>query len=98
LIYGQGSAQGNRVKHVLEHTKPNPNKPLHTVFGVDKSNVIGLVDEAWVQKGTGILQGNGNVLYDIPMGKTIGTNGESIMRIITKGYSNEIITAFPLAN
>ena len=43
LIYGQGSREGNRVRHVLEHTKPNPNKPVHTVFNVDKSNVIGLI-------------------------------------------------------
>lgn len=26
---------------------------MHTVFNVDKSNVIGLVDEAWTQKGVG---------------------------------------------
>lgn len=46
--------------------------------------------------GQGILQSNGNVLYDINMGKIIGTNGEDTIRIITKGYSNNIIIAFPL--
>ncbi len=45
LIYGQ-SQDGNRVIHVLKHTTPDPSKPLHTVYNVDKSNVIGLVDEA----------------------------------------------------
>ncbi len=95
LIYGQGSKDGNRVKHVLAHTQPNPNKPQHTVFNVDKTNVIGTVDEAWVNKGDGILQANGNVLYDVDMGRIIGTNGENTLRIISKGYSNNIITAFP---
>lgn len=56
MIYGQGSKEGNRVLHVLEHTKPNTNKPVHTVFNIDKSNVIGLVDEAWE---TGTIVKNG---------------------------------------
>lgn len=47
------------------------------------------------KRGTGILQGNGNVFYDIDMGRTIGTNNESVIRNITRGYSNEIITGFP---
>jgi len=29
------------------------------------------------------------------MGRTIGTNNESVIRNITRGYSNEIITGFP---
>ena len=41
------------------------------------------------------MQGNGNVFYDIDMGRVIGTNNESVIRIITRGYTNEIITAFP---
>lgn len=95
VIYGKGSKDGNRVKHVLKHTMPDNSKPLHTVFNVDKSEVIGLIDEAWVKRGKGVLQSNGNVLYNINMGKTVGTKGECIIRIITKGYSNNIITAFP---
>ena len=37
LVYGQGSKDGNRVKHVLQHTVQNDSKPLHTVYNVDKS-------------------------------------------------------------
>ena len=59
-----------------------------------KSEVIGLIDEAWVNKRQGILQSNGNVLYDINIWKIIGTNGEDTIRIITKGYSNNIIFSF----
>ena len=91
IIYGQGSRQGNRVLHILEHTKPNPSKPLHTMFNVSKHEVITLVDEAWLLKGTGVLQNNGNVMYEINMGRIIGTNGEDTMIIITNGYTNEIV-------
>lgn len=69
MIYRKWSKDGNRVKHVLKHTIPDNSKPLHTVFNVDKSKVIGLIDEAWVKRGQGILQSNGNVLYDINMEK-----------------------------
>lgn len=57
-------------------SNPNPTKPVHTVFNVDKSEVIGLIDEAWVNKGSGVLQSNDNVLYDVNMGRVIGTNGD----------------------
>ncbi len=32
----------------------------------------------------------------IKMGKIIGTNGETTIRIITKIFTNEIIIAFPI--
>ena len=96
LIYGQGSIHGNRVKHVIAHTQPDPSKPTHTMYNVDKSQVIGLIDEAWVNKGQGIMQRNGNVKYEIDMGRVVGANGETSIRIITNGYSNNIVTAFPV--
>ena len=95
IIYGQGSKQGNRILHILEHMKPNPLKPTHTVFSVSKDEIISLIDEGWTKKGNGILQGNGNKIYEINMGRIIGTNGEDTLIIITKGSSNEIVTAYP---
>ena len=95
LVYGQGSREGNRVKHVMTHTVPDSSKPVHTVYNVDKSDVIGLIDEGWKNRGVGDLQRNGNVIYDVNMGRSIGTNNENILRIITDGYSNKIITAYP---
>lgn len=77
--------------------KPNPNKKVHTVFNVDKTKLIGLIDEAWVNKGNGTLQSNGNVIYEVDMGRSIGTNGENIIVIVTKGYSDQIVSAFPKA-
>lgn len=98
LIYDQGSKQGNRVLHVLEHAVPDPSKPLHTVFNVGKDKVLGLVDEAWAMKGsvTPILQKNGNQVFDIPMGKVIGTSGETTIRIVVENGTSKIVTSFPV--
>ena len=98
LIYGQGSKHGNRVKHVLAHTAPDNSKPKHTIFNVDRGSVIGLIDEAWVSsnRGTGTLEGNGNVVYNINMGRVVGTNGETSIRILTRGYTSEIISSYPV--
>ena len=38
----------------------------------------------------------GNVKYEIDMGRVVGVNGETSIRIITNGYSNNIVTAFPV--
>ncbi|MHC1748006.1 MAG: RHS repeat-associated core domain-containing protein [Cellulosilyticaceae bacterium] len=94
LIYEQGSIHGNRVKHVLDHTVPNPNKPSHTIFKVDKNKVIGLVDEAWKSRDTATVN-RGNDLYDISMGKIVGTKGEKKIRIVTKRGTNKILSAYP---
>ena len=98
LIYGQGSVDGNRVKHVLQHTTPNPNKNKHTVFNVKGKDAITLVDSAWRQRTNAVVsvQKNGNVVYDVPMGRVVGTAGEKTIRIVMKQNSNEIITAFPI--
>ena len=96
LIYGQDSKYGNRVKHVLAHTSSNSAKKIHSVFNSDRSEVIGLIDEAWSNRGIGYMQGGGNTAYDIFMERIVGTNGETSIRIVTKGVSNKIITSFPI--
>lgn len=96
LIYTEGSAQGNRIKHVLEHTVPNPAKPVHSVFDVGRSEVLGVVDEAWtLRQGPGILQKNGNRLWDVDMGRVVGTSGQTSVRVIVQDGTTQIITAFP---
>ena len=54
-------------------------------------------DEAWKKKSIGELQKNGNVVYYADMGRQIGTEGEKLIKIVTKGYSTEIVTAFPVS-
>ncbi|NCC88083.1 MAG: RHS repeat-associated core domain-containing protein, partial [Clostridia bacterium] len=98
LIYEQGSKQGNRVLHVLEHTVPDPSKPLHSVFNAGRDKVLGVVDEAWSMRNsvTPILQKNGNQVFDIPMSKIIGTNGETTIRIVVENGTSKIVTSFPV--
>lgn len=98
LIYGQGSKQGNRVLHVLEHASPDPTKPLHSVFNVSKDKVLGVVDEAWSMRSgvTPTLQKNGNQVFNIPMGRVVGTNGETSIRIVVKNGTSEVVTGFPV--
>ncbi|SFR61828.1 polymorphic toxin-type HINT domain-containing protein [Anaeromicropila populeti] len=98
LIYGQGSKQGNRILHVLEHASLDLTKPLHSVFNVSKDKVLGVVDEAWSKRVgvTPILQKNGNQVFNIPMRRVVGTNGETSIRIVVKNGTSEVITAFPV--
>jgi len=94
LIYGQGSAQGNRVLHVLEHAVPNANKANHTVFNVARDEILPLVDEAWSMRGNPLVNDPG--AYIIPMGRVVGTSGESAVKIIVRPGTSEIITAYPV--
>ncbi|RNB70857.1 hypothetical protein EDM52_16540 [Brevibacillus invocatus] len=98
LIYEQGSIHGNRIQHVLAHAGPDPTKPLHTVFNVAKNDILPLVDEAWSLRGsvTPFVQNNGREVFNIPMGRVIGTNGEQIIRIVVEHGTSKIVSAFPV--
>lgn len=93
LVYGQGSVDVRRIDHVLAHTIPNPNKTTHTVFNVQGSDALTLIDEAWSKKGTSVPGDPG--AYIVPMGRVVGTKGETTIRVIVKPGTNEIITAYP---
>lgn len=97
LKYGPGSAQGHRVLHVLEHTVADPSKPNHTVFNVEGANVIQLLDQAWILKLQNniqaVTQGNRSV-YEIPMGRTIGTASETVVRLVIE--NGQVVTAYPI--
>ncbi|GGK77709.1 polymorphic toxin-type HINT domain-containing protein [Mangrovihabitans endophyticus] len=96
LLYGPGSVQGHRILHVLDHAHANPDKPIHSVFDIGSRGVLDVIDEAWLLRGTNLLtktEGN-RTFYIIPMGRTIGTNGEQNILIIVRN-GDEIITAYP---
>lgn len=94
LDYGQGSVQGNRVLHVLEHAEPNPAKTTHSVFSMDRKEILGTIDEAWLKKGSPVLNDPG--AYVVPMGRAIGTSGETSIKIIVRPGTSQVITAYPV--
>jgi len=94
LDYGPGSVHGNRVKHVLDHGVANVTKPTHSVFNVDRSQILGLVDEAWITKGSPLPSDPG--AYIVPMGRVVGTAGEKSIKVIIRPGTNKIITAYPV--
>ncbi|MBL0421694.1 hemagglutinin repeat-containing protein [Ramlibacter sp. AW1] len=96
LVYSPGSAHGNRVLHVLDHAAPNSSKPVHSVFNVSRDQVLGLVDEAWAARvGPGTLQANGNRVWVVNMGRSIGTSGQTSVQIVVRDGTTQLITAFP---
>jgi len=96
LVYGQGSAHGNRVNHVLDHCLPNLTKSTHSVFSVGRTKLIGMIDEAFAKRGAGVLQSNGNRMFEIDMGRVIGSIGETRLRLIIQDCTNNLVTAFPI--
>ncbi|MFJ7282253.1 hemagglutinin repeat-containing protein [Pseudomonas sp. NPDC099000] len=93
LDYGEGSEQGNRVKHVLEHSVPNPNKRKHSVFSMDRKDILGVVDEAWIKKGNPVVGDPG--AYIVPMSRVVGTAGETNIKIVVRPGTSIVITAYP---
>ena len=85
---------GNRVRHVLAHAAADPTKPVHSVFNVGRNKVLGLVDEAWSARGSALPKDPG--AFVVPMGRVVGTQGESAVKIIVRPGTSEIITAYPV--
>ncbi|KPD08272.1 hypothetical protein AM501_11110, partial [Aneurinibacillus migulanus] len=94
LVYGFDRKFGNRVNHVLAHTEPNLTKANHTVFNVDKTKVLEIVDEAWMKKRQPLVNDPGT--YIVPMERIVGTNSETAVRLVVKPGTNKIITAYPV--
>lgn len=93
LRYGYDKKFGNRVDHVLDHTVQNPQKPIHTVFNTKGDDVLKLVDEAWRRRG--MPEPNDASAFVVDMGRPIGTNGETRIRLVVDTSTNDVITAYP---
>jgi len=99
LVYKGKDPQGrNRIEHVAGHLTVDNKKKVQSIFAVPPDKLLKILDEAWLKKvGPGKVQKNGNIRFDIPMGRRIGANGETSIRIIIKkGTANEIVTVFPI--
>lgn len=98
LIYKNASDEGHRLTHVLSHTVPGyNNKPIHTVFSGGRGNVLPLVDEAWLRKGSPDVVDGGRDKYKIAMDRQVGGDPEErYIYIIVDRANSEIVSAFPV--
>jgi hypothetical protein len=92
LIYGPGSKHGHRLTHVLQHGFPDATKKTHSVFS-SGSGALRTVDEAWLKRGA--PDPSDLKKYVVPMGRTIGSGGETSVTIIVRPGTSQIITAYP---
>lgn len=90
----------SRIAHIMAHTAPDASKPKHSVFTSRKrEDILRLLDEAWKRRGPPNREkgrDSGRDVYDIPMGRAIGTAGERTVRLVMENNQPAIITAYPL--
>jgi len=84
----------SRVKHVLKHVFPDSSRRLHTVFNVTENEVFALIDEAWLMRKPSL--GSFPEVFDIPMGRVVGTRGETAIRIVVEKGTVNVRTAYPV--
>jgi RHS repeat-associated protein len=111
LRYGLGSAQGNRVLHVLEHAGDIPTRAgSHGVFSGGRNAVLGSIDEAYkIAQGGGAavstVQEGARTVHTVNMGRTIGyVGGQAGAAMGNPAASHvrlvlegkNVITAFPV--
>ncbi|GFM79944.1 hypothetical protein PSCICN_06360 [Pseudomonas cichorii] len=78
--------------HVSEQAKPNPAKTTHSVFSMDRKEILGAVDEALLKKGSPVIGDPG--AYVVPMGRAIGTSGETSIKIIVRPGTNQVVGTY----
>ncbi len=86
LIYGPGSREGHRFKHVLKHAKDQPNRPgKHGVFyAKNRDDVFRLIDEAYqIAKKRGppdvvVKKDRDRTVYTVNMKRKIGYIGGQV--------------------
>ncbi|WP_454855443.1 RHS repeat-associated core domain-containing protein [Promicromonospora soli] len=92
LVYGPGSKHKHRLTHVLQHSVADPGKTKHSVFSSGNA-ALQTIDEAWANRGAPEPGDPG--AYVIPMGRDVGVNGETAVRIIVKPGTSDVISAYP---
>ena len=73
---------------------PSVTNGKHSVFNVSRTKLLGLLDEAWIKRGSPLA--NDPAAYVIPMGRTVGTAGEKSIKMIVRPGTCEVITAYPV--
>jgi hypothetical protein len=110
LIYGPGSEEGHRLKHIARHLEDQPDRPgSHGVFKGDMKAFLTAIDEGYVRakkgaKGTTKNEDDGSMVYEITFDKAIGFIGgeaggrkknQATKKLRLVVKGNNVITAFP---
>ena len=110
LRYNQGSADGHRLRHVMQHAKDDTTKPVHGVFEGNRDQILAVIDEAFLKTKKGgrdvrSEKQNDRLVYTVNLGRKIGYMGGSegkrtnnpacrYVRIVLED-GNVVITAYP---
>ena len=110
LVYGPGSEEGHRLKHIARHLEDQPNRPgSHGVFKGGMKAFLETIDEAYKRakkgaKGTTKKEDEGSMVYEVTFEKVIGfiggkTGGQKknppTKKIRLVVRGDNVITAFP---
>lgn len=110
LIYGPGSEEGHRLKHIERHLTDQPNRPgSHGVFDGDMHDFLVAIDDAYTrakkkEKGTKMIDEDDSVVYEASFAKPIGFQGgmegarkkrPKITHLRVVVRGESVITAFP---
>jgi hypothetical protein len=110
LVYGRGSEEGHRLKHLERHLADQPTRPgPHGVFDGDMPQVLRWIDEAYSKalKGDRMAKKykeDDSTVYEFTFSKPIGymggsagkrKNNPSVQSIRIVARGQDLITAFP---
>lgn len=110
LVYGPGSEEGHRLKHIARHLEDQPDRPgSHGVFKGGMKAFLVTIDDAYQRakkgaKGTIKKEEDGSMVYEVTFEKAIGfiggkTGGQkknpATKKIRLVVRGNTVITAFP---
>jgi hypothetical protein len=110
LVYGPGSEEGHRLKHIARHLEDQPDRPgSHGVFQGGMKSFLVTIDDAYLRakkgaKGTTKKQDDGSMVYEVTFEKPIGFIGgeaggrkknPSTKKIRLVVRGENVITAFP---
>jgi hypothetical protein len=110
LVYGPGSEEGHRIKHIARHLEDQPTRPgSHGVFKGDMRAFLVAIDDAYTRakkgaKGTTKKEDEGSVVYEVTFEKAIGFIGgeaggrkknPAAKKIRLVVRGDNVITAFP---
>ena len=110
LVYGPGSEEGHRLKHIARHLEDQPDRPgSHGVFKGKMKAFLVTIDDAYQRakkgaKGTTKKPDDGSMVYEVTFEKAIGFIGgeaggrkknPSTKKIRLVVRGENVITAFP---